>query len=131
MAKIRTKAVCLSIASVAMTTPTYIALLAEPAHAAGCGIFASVPTSSSTYHEVRGKGGRSGCTSSRQIKLDLRWDRPFSPDPSLDYRSGTYTNVTLNVDATCLAGTHGYYDEVDGDAGHISSSKKSISATSC
>lgn len=113
-----------------MTTPVLIVLQAEPAHAA-CGIFASVPWASPAYDQVSGRGGRSGCSTSRQIELDLRWDRPFSPDPSLDHRSGTYTNVTLNVDGDCLAGTHGYYDEVDGDAGHLSSNKKSISNSAC
>lgn len=131
MAKNRMKAAFLSIASVALTAPAFVALQAEPAQAAGCGIWAGVPWSSPAYDRVNGSGGRSGCSSSRQMELDLRWDRPWSPDPSLGHKSGTWTNVSLNVAGDCLAGTHGYYSEIDGDAGHLSSSKRSISASEC
>ncbi|WP_140008866.1 hypothetical protein [Nocardioides plantarum] len=115
------------LAPAAVAVPAVIALQA-PADAAGCGIFANKPYANAAYTVVRGSGGRSGCTNNKQIKIDLRWDRPFSPDPSIGYKSGTYKNVTLTAEGDCLAGTHDYYVEVSGDAGHTSGSRANISA---
>jgi hypothetical protein len=125
----RTKSILLAAASIALTAPAYLALQAGPANAAGCGIYANVPYP--LPGEMAGSGGRSGCSTSRQISIDLRWDRPFSPDPSLDSRSGVYVNVNFKIGGSCLAGTHGYYDEIDGAAGHLSSDQRSISVGEC
>ena len=110
----------LGAVAVAMVGPALL-IVQAPAQAAGCGVWAGTPVAASAYDEVRGSGGRSGCASAKQLKVDLKWDKPLSPDPVLDYRSGTYVNVTLNVAHTCLAGPHDYYVQVSGDAGSASS----------
>lgn len=116
--------------SLLLTMPA-VAIMQSPASAASCSVFATKPYAASAYDEVRGSGGRSGCTSSKQILVELKWDRPLSPDPVLDYRSGTFTNVTLYVEADCLLGTHDYYVDVSGDAGSINSDRRSITGTNC
>ncbi|WP_418060982.1 hypothetical protein [Pimelobacter simplex] len=122
--------VALAGGSIAMALPA-VALMQSPAQAAGCSVFATRPVAASAYDEVRGSGGRSGCTTSKQILVELKWDRPLSPDPVLDYRSGTYKNVTLNVAADCLAGAHDYHVDVSGAAGSIDSDKRKITGLNC
>lgn len=116
--------------SLLLTIPAVV-IMQSPASAAACSVFATRPYAASAYDEVRGSGGRSGCTSSKQILVELKWNRRLSPDPVIDYRSGTFTNVTLYVEADCLLGTHDYYVDVSGDAGSINSDRRSISGTNC
>jgi hypothetical protein len=84
-----------------------VALTMSPSWAAGCGVFAQTPSVNAST--IGARGGRSGCASEVTLYVRLKWDRPLSPDPTLDSRSGKYTNVSLIVDAGCLAGTHDYY----------------------
>jgi hypothetical protein len=117
--------------AVAIAGPALI-LLQGTSQAAGCGVWAGTPAADSAANDVYGYGGRSGCATPKQMKVDLKWDRPLSPDPVLDYRSGTFTNVTLLVEADCLAGAHDYYVQVSGDAGSASSDpRKRITGTNC
>jgi hypothetical protein len=125
------KLVGLGAVAVAMVGPALL-ILQAPAQAAGCAVWAGTPVAASAYDEVRGSGGRSGCATAKQLKVDLKWDKPLSPDPVLDYRSGTYVNVTLQVAYSCLAGAHDYYVEVSGDAGSASSDpRKRITGLNC
>lgn len=131
MANQRFKSVYVALGSMAMAAPALVALQA-PAQAAGCGVWADTPYATPQYDEVDGRGGRSGCTTAKQIRVDLRWDKALSPDPSLDYRSGVYTNVSLLVIGDCLAGTHDYYVDVSGDAGSVASNPRArLSAADC
>lgn len=95
---------------IATTTGGLFCFLASPAWAANCGLFAGTPTKPH-YNSIYAEGGRSGCASRIDIQTYLEWNRPFSPDPTLDYKSGTYSNVTFGLTSDCLVGTHEYYVE--------------------
>lgn len=115
----------------ALSAPVVVGLQGA-ANAAACGVWAGTPFAVSSLNEVGGQGGRSGCSTSKQMTVQLKWDRPLSPDPSLDSKSGSYTNVTLTVSGNCLAGTHDYYVAVSGDGGSASSDpRKRITGTNC
>lgn len=93
-------------------------LVAAPSWAA-CSVFASTPFDGGYY--VSGSGGKRDCGSTNYVRVRLRWDRPFSPDPTLDDRQGQYRNVRLTVSSDCLAGKHAYYVDTDGDSGSATS----------
>lgn len=89
-----------------------MALVASPAWAEGCHIWAGKPTTN--VKNVTGPGGRTGCTSTTTLYVRLKWDKPLQPDPTISSRSGQYGNVTLNPWGKCLIGKHGYYVETKG-----------------
>lgn len=96
-----------------------IVLLAESSQASSCYVWAQTPVPNYGSHTIGAYGGRSGCAGSTTVKVELKWNRPLSPDPTLDYASGTYINVSLGVFADCLGGSHEYYINThsgDGDS---------------
>ena len=99
-------------------------LAASPAHAAGCGVWAQTPVV--TTNNIGARGGRSNCTSTATVYVRLKWDRPWSTDPTLASRSGQYVNVSLLVDDTCLAGKHAYYIDTDAGSAHATSDPRMI-----
>lgn len=98
-------------------------LSSSPSFAATCGVFAKTPTTL-VPGDVDGSGGRHHCTSSVTVKVELKWNRSFSPDPVLDFRSGTFVNVTLNPYANCLSGSHEYYVDTNGNGYATSDPRK-------
>lgn len=87
------------------------ALVATPAWAANCALFANTPTKSSS-DTVFGTGGRSGCTGTVSLKVALKHDK-LGPDSVLASTSGNYVNKTLTVSRSCLNGGNKYYVETE------------------
>lgn len=109
--------------ALAFAAPTLV-LAASPAHGAGCGVWAETPVV--TANNIGARGGRSGCAGTATVYVRLKWDRPWSPDPTLDSRSGQYVNVSLLVDDDCLVGKHGYYIDTDAGSAHATSDPRRI-----
>lgn len=105
----------------AVAVPALV-LAASPAQAAGCYVWANTPTVSA--HDIGERGGRTDCSNVATVYVRLKWDRPWSPDPTLDSRSGQYQNVALLVDARCLVGTHAYYIDTDAGSSHATSNPR-------
>lgn len=96
-----------AIAGLAMA-PALVVLATSQSWAAGCSVYAETP-SPGTNGNIGGHGGRTGCSSSTTVYVDLKWDRPLLPDPVIDGSSGSFKNVSLLVVGDCLPGTHDYY----------------------
>lgn len=78
-----------------------------PSHASACQAWAGTPYVGQAG--VSGEGGRSGCSSPTTVYVELKYHVPLSPDHQIDFRSGTFTNVTLVPSGSCALGTHEYY----------------------
>lgn len=102
----------------AVTSVPMVVVMASPSWAS-CGVFASTPTVG--VGGVYGHGGRSGCGSIVHVDVKLRWDRPFSTDPTLSERQGQYRNVTLYLSSQCVLGTHDYYVDTNAGGGYATS----------
>ena len=108
---------------VAATALPVLVLVAQPSWAAGCSVYAGSPTNyGGGSANVYGEGGRSGCASKTYVKVRLRWNRPLSPDPDIDWLGGQYTNVTLVPGGDCLPGKHEYYVDTTADSGGYATS---------
>lgn len=109
-------AICAGALSVPLIT-----VAASSSHALACHAFAGTPYVFSG-DEIAGEGGRSGCASSTTVMVELKYHRPLQPDYVLDYRSGTYANVTFVPSHSCLVGSRTYYiDTSTGTGGGASS----------
>jgi len=117
----------LAVAIPAATVVPVIAVVASPAWAAGCGVSAETPIKSTS--NVSGQGTRFGCASKVYVKVRLRWDRPWSPDPDIDWLGGQFVNITLAPWGDCLAGTHSYYVDTTADGGQYATSDPRRSLT--
>src|SRR4051812_18335804 len=102
-----------TMATLAVAIFPLLGLVTTPAVAASCYPFAATPYSSSTYL-VDGTAGQISCTGTAVLQVDLKWDRAFHPDPSLDGRGGTWGNITWQLRGSCVSGAHDYYTEASG-----------------
>ncbi|GAB3086355.1 hypothetical protein GCM10027215_33660 [Nocardioides zeae] len=105
--------------------------LQAPAQAAGCGIFANRPYAIASTDEVAGNGGRSNCTSSTNVRVQLKWERPLQPDPVIAQSSGTYKNVTLNPTTDCRAGSQTYFTKTIVSSGDLDGDRRTIRGVNC
>lgn len=94
-------------------------ILATPAWAAGCAVFSNTPSPVPGGVSVTGTGGRSGCTNTVNVTVELKKDQ-FGPDPVLGRRQGNYRNVSLSPDGKCSNGTSIYFVEVNTNSGQYS-----------
>lgn len=107
-------ALTLGAASVVVMSPSW--------GAAACDVFSNTPYGyNSGGPRVGGDAGRSGCVSTVNLRSDLKYDRALSPDPVIGYKSGTVTNVTWFVNASCT-GTRTYYIDTSSSSGQYSTS---------
>lgn len=73
-----------------------------PAQAAGCTATVSSPVYTLAGNALyQSSGGRTGCTSSANVDLQLKEDTAFSPDPQLALVRKTITNGSFNVAKRC------------------------------
>lgn len=97
-------------------------LVATPAWALNCALFANPPSSNSGT--IYGTGGRSGCTGTVTLKVALKHDRT-GPDSVLASSSGSYINKTITVTRTCLSGSNKYYVETEASGmGKVQSTRR-------
>lgn len=103
----------------AIALPAFTLLSPAWGSTTSCDVFTNAPSSFRTT--ASGTGGRSGCVSGTTVKTDLKYNRSFSPDPVIGYKSGTVVNVRWTPSATC-SGTKEYYLDTNSGTGQYSTS---------